>query len=298
MNETQKQEYYGSYLKSVHRIGRIGLAIGVILMMGAPIVMGLFLKASPDWGAFVKGFLQVAAVYWTSGVVEFLVYTPMIGAGASYLAFLTGNLVNLKMPCAANARDICGTESGSMENEIVSTLSIAASSLVTVVVLAVGVLCLVPLTPVLESPVLTPAFNNVIPALFGALACQYFSKSLRLTVLPLAVMCVVFVALPSLIGSVSFLILLVAQQEGEARRKTWMICMRKNALRRMRRAFYYVLLLKPESGVIVFECAVVLHRALIRVFADQRALGIVFAKHHCHAAVHRPVPGIAARGAV
>ncbi len=60
----------------------------------------------------------------------------------------------------------------------------------------------------LESPVLTPAFNNVIPALFGALACQYFSKSLRLTVLPLAVMCVVFVALPSLIGSVSFLILL------------------------------------------------------------------------------------------
>ena len=112
------------------------------------------------------------------------------------------------MPCAANARDICGTESGSMENEIVSTLSIAASSLVTVVVLAVGVLCLVPLTPVLESPVLTPAFNNVIPALFGALACQYFSKSLRLTVLPLAVMCVVFVALPSLIGSVSFLILL------------------------------------------------------------------------------------------
>lgn len=208
MNETQKQEYYGSYLKSVHRIGRIGLAIGVILMMGAPIVMGLFLKASPDWGAFVKGFLQVAAVYWTSGVVEFLVYTPMIGAGASYLAFLTGNLVNLKMPCAANARDICGTESGSMENEIVSTLSIAASSLVTVVVLAVGVLCLVPLTPVLESPVLTPAFNNVIPALFGALACQYFSKSLRLTVLPLAVMCVVFVALPSLIGNVSFLILL------------------------------------------------------------------------------------------
>lgn len=208
MNETQKQEYYSNYLKGVHRIGRVGLAIGVILMLGAPIVMGLFLKASPDWGAFVKGFLQVAAVYWTSGVVEFLVYTPMIGAGASYLAFLTGNLVNLKMPCAANARDICGTESGSMENEIVSTLSIAASSLVTVVVLAVGVLCLVPLTPVLESPVLTPAFNNVIPALFGALAYQYFSKSLRLTVLPLLVMCVVFVALPSLIGSVSFLILL------------------------------------------------------------------------------------------
>ena len=71
------------------------------------------------------GFLQVALVYWTSGVVEFLVYAPMLGGGASYLAFITGNLINLKLPCAANAREICGTEVGTPENDIVSTLSVA-----------------------------------------------------------------------------------------------------------------------------------------------------------------------------
>ena len=106
-----------------------------------------------------------------------------------------------------NAREICGTQVGTPENDIVSTLSVATSSLVTTVVLAVGVLCLVPLRPVLENPALAPAFNNVIPALFGALAFKYFSKSLKLAVIPLAFMCVLFVVVPSLIGSVSFLIL-------------------------------------------------------------------------------------------
>ena len=97
---------------------------------------------------------------------------------------------------------------GTPENDIVSTLSVATSSLVTVVVLMLGVLCLVPLTPVLEAPVLQPAFDTVIPALFGALAFKYFSKSPLLAAAPLAVMCVLFVAVPALIGQVSFLILL------------------------------------------------------------------------------------------
>ncbi|MEG1447261.1 MAG: hypothetical protein RSC58_08355, partial [Ruthenibacterium sp.] len=89
-------------------------------------------------------FIQVAIIYWTSGVLEFLVYAPMLGSGASYLAFITGNLINLKIPCAVNARDICGTTVGTPENDIVSTLSVATSSLVNMLILAIGVMCLVP----------------------------------------------------------------------------------------------------------------------------------------------------------
>lgn len=208
MNTTQKQTFYTGYNKQVHMIGRLGLSISIVLLFAAPLGFGLVLGAQPDWAAFTKGFLQVAAIYWTSGVVEFLVYAPMLGSGASYLAFITGNLINLKIPCAVNARDICGTEVGTPENDIVSTLSVATSSLVNMAVLVIGVLCLVPLKPILENPTLQPAFNNVIPALFGALAFKYFSQSLKITVLPLVLMCVLFVLVPSLIGSVSFLILL------------------------------------------------------------------------------------------
>ena len=92
---------------------------------------------------------------WTvSSVVEFLIYTPMLGAGGGYLAFITGNLINMKIPCAVNARDIVGAKTGTPENEIISTLSIATSSLVTILVLALGVLLLTPLQPILQSEAL------------------------------------------------------------------------------------------------------------------------------------------------
>lgn len=208
MNEIEKKEFYEQYENSAHRIGRIGLIVGILLLLAAPLAMGWVLGTGPDWKAFGVGFLQVAVIYWTSGIMEFLVYAPMLGSGASYLTFITGNIINLKLPCAVNAREICGTEVGTPENDIISTLSVAVSSLVTIVVLAVGVLCLVPLRPVLENPVLQPAFNTVIPALFGALAFKYFSKNLKIAVIPLVFMSVLFILVPSLISNVSFLILL------------------------------------------------------------------------------------------
>lgn len=208
LSARQKGEIYGTYEKRVHLLGRMGLGIALILLLAAPFAMGAVLGAGPNWGAFWTGFAQVAIIYWPTCVVEFLIYSPMLGSGASYLAFITGNLLNLKIPCAANAREICATEVGTPENDVVSTLSVATSSLVTMAVLALGVMMLVPLRPVLENPALQPAFNNVIPALFGALAFKHFAKNLKIAVVPLAVMCVLFVALPSLISNVSFLILL------------------------------------------------------------------------------------------
>ncbi|MEG1872690.1 MAG: hypothetical protein RR194_01465 [Ruthenibacterium sp.] len=208
MNETERTAFYTKYNNSVHRLGRIGTVAAIVLLMGAPLAFGAVLGAGPDWGAFAQGFFQVAIIYWTSSIVEFLVYSPMLGSGASYLAFITGNLINLKIPCAANAHEICHTTMGTPENDVVSTLSVATSSLVNILVLAVGVLCLTPLTPLLQNEALQPAFNTVIPALFGALAFQYFSKGIKIAVVPLLLMCVLFVCVPSLIGSVSFLILL------------------------------------------------------------------------------------------
>ena len=127
---------------------------------------------------------------------------------ASYLGFITGNLINMKIPCALNARDIVGTEAGTTENEIVSTLSIAASSLVTTVVIALGVLLMIPLRPVLEADVLQPAFDNVVPALFGAMAVKYFRKGKQLVAIPLVLMTLLFIFVPSLISNVGFLMIL------------------------------------------------------------------------------------------
>ena len=202
-----KKTFFDQYNERTHLYGRAGLTIGIIMMLACPFVMGLILGAMPDMNAFWKGFVQVAMIYIPSCAVEFLIYTPMLGSGGSYLAFITGNLINMKIPCMMNAKGITEAEAGTPESEIVSTLSIAASAVTTTAVIALGVLLLIPLQPILSSPVLAPAFDNVVPALFGALAYQYFRKGIKIVAVPLVVMTVLCVAMPSLIGSVGFLII-------------------------------------------------------------------------------------------
>ena len=194
------------YSKKTHILGRILSLITLVLLLGAPFLIGKYLGAFPDMKAVGKGFLSVGIVWLVSSVAEFLIYTPMLGSGGGYLAFITGNLINMKIPCAMNARDMVGAEAGTIENEIISTISIATSSLVTIVVLALGVLLMVPLQPILQSPVLQPAFENVVPALFGAMAYKYYRKNMKIAVLPLVIMSVLFIFVPGLIGSTSFMI--------------------------------------------------------------------------------------------
>lgn len=198
---------FEKYNAGTHILGRVFSVITLVLLVGAPFMIGLFLGAMPDLPAVGKGFLSVGIIWFVSSIVEFLVYTPMLGAGGGYLAFITGNLINMKIPCAINARDHVGAKSGTPENEIISTLSIAASSLVTILVLALGVLLLVPLQPVLQSEVLQPAFENVVPALFGAMAYKYFRKNLKIAAAPLVLMSLLFILVPSLTGSTSFMII-------------------------------------------------------------------------------------------
>lgn len=207
MEQKQKDALWAQYSRQTHLLGRVLSIITVVLLMGAPFVIGGILGAYPDLGATARGFLSVGLVWTVSSVAEFLIYTPMLGAGGGYLAFITGNLINMKIPCAVNARELVGAKTGTAENEIISTLSIAASSLVTIVILALGVLALTPLQPVLQSPALQPAFSNVVPALFGAMAYQYYRKNLLVAVAPLVVMSLLFIFVPGLIGSTSFMII-------------------------------------------------------------------------------------------
>ena len=205
--ENNTNAKWAAYTRGTHRIGRICTIITLVLLVGAPFLMGTYLGALPDLSAVAKAFLAVGLVWTVSSVVEFLIYTPMLGAGGGYLAFITGNLINMKIPCAVNARDIVGAKTGTPENEIISTLSIATSSLVTILVLALGVLLLTPLQPILQSEALQPAFENVVPALFGAMAYKYYRNHMNIAVAPLVLMSMLFILVPSLISSTSMMII-------------------------------------------------------------------------------------------
>lgn len=202
-----REKYVKQYNDSLHRIGRITSVLMIILLMAVPFVIGFINKVSPDPNGFVSGIAKVGIIYIPVAIVEFLVYSPMLGAGGSYLSFITGNVTNMKIPCVMNAKDIAETEDGTPEHEIISTISVATSAITTTLVIVVGVVLLVPLQPVLNSELLAPAFNNVVPALFGALGLKYFLKSPKIAVVPLVLMSVLCILVPAAISQTSLLLI-------------------------------------------------------------------------------------------
>lgn len=195
-------------LKS-HIVGKIWMALAMLIFFAVPTTICLYFDVKPDMS--VMGTIAVIVPFlinFLSGVFEPIIYSPMLGINSAYLAFITGNLSNLKIPCVVKAQEICGTKLGTEENEVVSTLSVATSTLVTTVIIAVFVLILAVSnveTAIKNTPWITPAFTCVVYALFGSLGGKYVVKNIKLAVFPLAIIVafslILGFALPKIVGS-------------------------------------------------------------------------------------------------
>ena len=190
-----------TYLESVHSDGRIwGIIVGTVLLL-FPLLLSLIFQTLPNWEVLAKGLFATAPMYWAVGIVEIFTYVPMLGAGGTYLSFTTGNISNLKLPCAVDAMERAGVKASSEEGEVISTIAIAVSSIVTTLIILIGVICIVPLTPLLENEILTPAFDQILPALFGGLAVVFVSKNAKLSIAPIILMLLLFIFIPALNAS-------------------------------------------------------------------------------------------------
>ncbi len=195
-----------SYDELTHFYGKLWIWSAVVLLLCVPIAISVYYDAWPGFTPVLKGLLGVAPIFWTVGTIEVITFTPMLGTGGSYLAFVTGNLTNLKVPGALSAMENAKVKSGSEEGEIISTIAVATSSIVTTIIIAVGVLLLAQLAPIINSPVLKPAFENILPSLFGGLAVVYVSKNWKISLAPMIFMILLFLLVPSLSGSVGVLV--------------------------------------------------------------------------------------------
>ena len=190
-----------TYMESVHKSGRIWGIIVAIALLSFPLILSAIFQTMPDFKVLVKGVIATAPMYWAVGIIEIFTYVPMLGAGGTYLSFVTGNISNLKLPCAIDAMERAGVKASDEEGEVISTIAIAVSSIVTTLIIIVGVICIVPLTPILESPILEPAFDMILPALFGGLAVVFISKNLKLSIAPIILMLALFIFVPALDAS-------------------------------------------------------------------------------------------------
>lgn len=189
----------------MHLIGRIWMLVGMALIVTIPVWAGLYYGVTPDWGVFASSAVISPLILMAlSGIAEPIVYAPVVGLNGMYLSFITGNLSNLKIPCVVKAQEIAGTKIGTEENELVATIAIATSSLVTILIIGIFVLCLAVIPNLTETvqntPYLVPAFGSVVYALFGSLGGKYIVKNPKLAAFPLVIIVVLSIIL-GVVGS-------------------------------------------------------------------------------------------------
>ena len=194
------------YFAKVHFYGRIWMAAALIMLLAIPAAISQYYDSWPYPSVMIQSMIGIAPTFWTVSTIQLFTFIPVVGAGGSYLGFVTGNLINLKVPCAINAMNLAKIEAGTKEGEIVSTIATAVSSLVTTLILTLGVFLLFWIRPLLESPVLAPAFANILPALFGGMAVVLISRNWKVAVAPIVFMLALFIIVPGLADAVAVLV--------------------------------------------------------------------------------------------
>lgn len=174
----------------------------MLIIISIPLLFGLIYGITPEWNSFLKGVIAVVPMYWAIGLIEIFNYSPMLGSGGTYLAFVTGNLLNMKVPATQVAMNKAGVRAATQEGEVISTIAVAVSTIVTDIILIIALLFVIPIANWINaSEVLSSVFNlstgYVIPALFGALGVVFISKSWKIAIGPTLLMILVFLLIPA-----------------------------------------------------------------------------------------------------
>ncbi len=190
------------YKEMTHRLGRIWTAAAMLLIVAVPLLFCIIYGVLPEWDSFFKGAIAIIPMYWAIGLIEVFNYSPMIGSGGTYLAFVTGNLLNMKVPAAQVALKKAGVSATTEEGEVLSTIAVAVSTIVTDLILIAGLIFVIPITGWINAdPVLSSIFNltdgYVVPALFGALSVVFLAKSWKVGLVPTLLMILVFLLIPA-----------------------------------------------------------------------------------------------------
>ena len=210
MKKEKKEIVLSPYLEGIHKSGKIWFLVVYAFIIAFPIAVCVIFDAWPELRDFLGAAIGVVPIYWSVGIVEAFTYMPMLGAGGSYLGFVTGNMYNIKVPAAVNALSSLKIKQGSEEGDCVSTIAIAVSSIVTVIIIIIFVVAMVPLTPIFSSPTLKPAFDNVVPALFGGMMVAYIIRDPKVGIPIIVFGAVLFILIPSLAGIYPIILPIIA----------------------------------------------------------------------------------------
>lgn len=201
--EEKKVEYNSTslssdYLDKVHRLGKLTSLMCIIFMISGPILICYKFDIFPPLNSFFKGFLSFLPIMAPLAVIEAVTYAPILGPGATYLSFITGNITNMKIPCVTSALEASGYKNGSEEAEVIAIIATCMSSIVVIVMLILLISFVDVITPIVTWEPIQPAFSNIMPALFGAMSAGFLFQKLQLSIPTLALgVLLAYLGLPS-----------------------------------------------------------------------------------------------------
>ncbi len=174
-----------TYNKSVNNLGRITVLICVMAFVFPVFAISIIKGIEVPMAQFLAVAMPLLLTFAPSAIAENLSYAPIIGAGGLYVGCITGNLGNMKIPAALNAMSLIDEEPGTEKADVVSVLAICSASIVTMCITTLGMIFLAPLVaPLLSVAAIQPAFNNLVPALTGAILFPQLKKNWQHAIVP------------------------------------------------------------------------------------------------------------------
>ncbi len=172
------------------KAGQFAMILCIIANFIPGIYLWLFHGIVPSLPDLFQLWLLAAGAFGVSWVVQPLAYYSAIGTAGSYLSWVVGSVVDIRLPAVNMAQEIAKVEPGTEEGEVISMLGVSVSvfvsaSMVTIFTLA-GTM-LIPLLPAF----ITGSFNYILPALFGAVYINLAKKNMKMGLGTLAVALIV-----------------------------------------------------------------------------------------------------------
>lgn len=185
----KKDSFDREYIPFIIRWGRLTNWAGVLLSFGPVLILAIVFDLVPPKEAILAGFVAIASAVGVIWFVEPISYFPIIGVSGTYMAFISGNIGNLRIPCAMMAQKAAGVEAGTNEGSIIATLGMAVSIVINIAILTAGVVAGAQVLQQLPNSVVS-ALQLLLPALFGAIFTQFAISKLKLAPIVLAI-CIV-----------------------------------------------------------------------------------------------------------
>ncbi|MHC3437438.1 hypothetical protein ACYJ1Y_04885 [Natrialbaceae archaeon A-gly3] len=169
----EESVYKTEFIPYINRWGRITSLLAVAFAFIPAFALLAVFEIMPPTGAIIGGFITVAITFGIIWFIEPISYYPVLGIPGTYMAFLSGNISNLRLPCAAAAQESADVEPGTPQGSIISTIAIAGSIFVNITILTIGVLALVPVFEALPEFGRRALESYLVPAIFGAIFAQF-----------------------------------------------------------------------------------------------------------------------------